>query len=70
MPDQIDALRQEYRRLQQQAATQLEAARSQFQTEALRTLESWLVQWPTIAKRAQARGAELPAAESGDIALG
>ena len=32
------------------------------QTAALQTLESWLVQWPTIAKRAQDRP-DLPAAK-------
>ncbi|MFK8185068.1 MAG: helix-turn-helix domain-containing protein [Phormidesmis sp.] len=57
----IEALRREYLRLQQQQSQQLAAARSQFQSESLRTLETWLVQWPTIAKRAKERGAELPA---------
>lgn len=51
----------EYERLKQQAAQQLAAARSQFQLDALHTLETWLVQWPTIAKRATERGADLPA---------
>lgn len=57
---QVKALQLEYQRLQQQSAQQLEAARSQFQSESLRALETWLVQWPTIAKRAQQRGADLP----------
>lgn len=33
------------------------------QTQALQTLETWLTQWPTIAKRAQEKGDELPAAK-------
>ncbi len=37
------------------------ATASQFQSDALQTLETWLVQWPTIAKRAQEKGAALPA---------
>ena len=60
-PESTASLRREYQRLQQQMAQQRETARSQFQTDALRTLETWLVQWPTIAKRAKDRGAELPA---------
>ncbi|MGB7086230.1 MAG: helix-turn-helix domain-containing protein [Phormidesmis sp.] len=59
---QLAALQQEYQRLQAQIAQQIETARSQLQTDALQTLESWLVQWPTIAKRAQERE-DLPAAK-------
>ncbi|MGB7248195.1 MAG: helix-turn-helix domain-containing protein [Phormidesmis sp.] len=59
---QLAALQQEYQRLQAQGAQQIETARSQLQTDALQTLESWLVQWPTIAKRAQERE-DLPAAK-------
>ncbi|MEL6352805.1 MAG: helix-turn-helix transcriptional regulator [Cyanobacteria bacterium J06627_28] len=33
------------------------------QTAALQTLETWLVQWPTIAKRASEKGDALPAAK-------
>lgn len=58
---QLAALTQEYQRLQAQMAQQTEAARSQLKSAALQTLETWLVQWPTIAKRAQDRGDELPA---------
>ncbi len=54
-------LQREYQRLQAQMAQQVELARSQTQTDALQTLETWLVQWPTIAKRAKER--ELPAAK-------
>jgi len=35
---------------------------AQLQSDALQTLETWLVQWPTIAKRAQEKGDALPAA--------
>ncbi|NJM97988.1 MAG: helix-turn-helix transcriptional regulator [Phormidesmis sp. RL_2_1] len=59
---QLVALQQAYQHLQADLTAQVEAARSQLQTEALQTLESWLVQWPTIAKRAQTR-ADLPAAK-------
>jgi DNA-binding Xre family transcriptional regulator len=55
------ALRQEYQRLQAEAGQVREVVRSQVQTEALQTLETWLVQWPTIAKRAQERGDALSA---------
>ncbi|MGB3670564.1 MAG: helix-turn-helix transcriptional regulator [Phormidesmis sp.] len=36
---------------------------AQLQSDALQTLETWLVQWPTIAKRAQEKGDALPAAK-------
>lgn len=49
---ELVALRQEYARLQGQVEQQVAEARSHFETEALQILESWLVQWPTIAKRA------------------
>ena len=55
-------LRQEYARLQGKMAEQMERTRSQFQAEALQTLETWLTQWPTIAKRAKDRGKDVPAA--------
>ncbi|MGI8935562.1 MAG: helix-turn-helix domain-containing protein [Phormidesmis sp.] len=59
---QLIALQKEYQRLQEQMAQQVALARSQTQIDALQKLESWLVQWPTIAKRAQERE-ELPAAK-------
>lgn len=62
-PSQLASLQQEYQRLQQQMTQQQEMARSQFQAEALQTLETWLVQWPTVAKRAQEKGDALPAAK-------
>lgn len=57
---QVSALRQECDRLQNQLATQAEAARQQMQQEAIAQLESWLVQWPTAVHAAQQR-ADLPA---------
>ncbi len=60
---EVVALRQEYQRLQGQMAQQQQQARSQFQTEALQTIETWLRLWPTIAKRAEDKGSELPAAK-------
>ncbi|MBE9079418.1 helix-turn-helix domain-containing protein [Romeria aff. gracilis LEGE 07310] len=52
--DEIETLRQEYARLQAQTVQQQGQARSQLQREALQTLETWLVQWPTAAHAAQA----------------
>lgn len=40
-----------------------DGVRSQLQSEALQTIETWLRQWPTIAKRAQEKGDALPAAK-------
>ncbi len=59
---QLSALQQEYQRLRSQMTQQAEAVRQQVQAEALQTLESWLVQWPTVAKRAAERP-DLPAAK-------
>ncbi len=50
---QLAELQREYQRLQQQQAEQIAAVRSQVQLDALQTLESWLIQWPTIAHKAQ-----------------
>lgn len=49
---ELIALRQEYVRLQEQVEQLREEARSQIEAEALQILESWLMQWPTVAKRA------------------
>ncbi len=57
---QLTELQQEYQRLQKQQTEQIAAIRSQVQIDALQTLESWLVQWPTIAHRAQ-MNTDLPA---------
>ena len=50
---QLAAIKQEYERLQAQLEKSEEIGRSQVKADALQTLESWLVQWPTIAKRAR-----------------
>jgi DNA-binding Xre family transcriptional regulator len=49
---QVVALQQEYARLQTQMERQAEQVRSQFQTESLQILESWLRYWPTAAQAA------------------
>ncbi len=51
--EQLVSLKQEYQRLQGQVAQQVAEGRSQLQSEALQTLETWLIQWPTIAQRAK-----------------
>ena len=50
---QLAAIKQEYDRLQTQLEKSEAIGRSQVKADALQTLESWLVQWPTIAKRAK-----------------
>ncbi|MBW4647215.1 MAG: helix-turn-helix domain-containing protein [Kastovskya adunca ATA6-11-RM4] len=42
-------LRQEYSRLQAQLEEQREALQQEFQRSSLQVLESWLMQWPTVA---------------------
>jgi DNA-binding Xre family transcriptional regulator len=56
----LEALRQEYQRLQQQLENQRETLREEFQQSSLQVLESWLVQWPTAAYAAQ-QNQQLPA---------
>jgi molecular chaperone GrpE (heat shock protein)/DNA-binding Xre family transcriptional regulator len=56
----LEALRQEYQRLQQQLENQRETVRQEFQQSSLQVLESWLVQWPTAAYAAQ-QNQQLPA---------
>ncbi|MEO0455544.1 MAG: helix-turn-helix transcriptional regulator [Cyanobacteria bacterium P01_A01_bin.114] len=51
--DQVEALQKEYGRLQQQMERQAEQLRSQFQSEALQVIESWLTYWPTATKKVQ-----------------
>lgn len=46
-------LQQECQRLQQQLATQRETLTQEFQRSCLQTLESWLIQWPTVAAKVQ-----------------
>ncbi|AFZ18191.1 helix-turn-helix domain-containing protein [Allocoleopsis franciscana] len=56
----VEALRQEYERLQQQLHDQQETLMQEFQQSSLQVLESWLVQWPTAAYAAQ-QNQQLPA---------
>jgi DNA-binding Xre family transcriptional regulator len=56
----VEALRQEYQRLQQQLENQRETLIQEFQQSSLRVLEPWLVQWPTAAYAAQ-QNQQLPA---------
>ncbi|MBE9108093.1 nucleotide exchange factor GrpE [Nodosilinea sp. LEGE 07298] len=50
---QVNALRQECDRLQNQLAAQAETVRQQVQQQAIAQLEPWLVQWPTAVHAAQ-----------------
>lgn len=56
----VEALRQEYQRLQQQLEHQREMLIQEFQQSSLQVLEPWLVQWPTAAYAAQ-QNQQLPA---------
>lgn len=56
----VEALRQEYQRLQQQLEQHREILIQEFQQSSLQVLESWLVQWPTAAYAAQ-QNQHLPA---------
>lgn len=49
----IEALKAEYHRLQQQMQTQRQTLRTEFEQETLQHIESWLLQWPTAAHAAQ-----------------
>lgn len=48
-----DTLRQEYQRLQLQLEQQRQTLLQEFQRSSLQVLESWLLQWPTAAFKAQ-----------------
>lgn len=56
----IAALKQEYERLQVQLEQQRQVLRQEFQQSSLQVLESWLLQWPTAAHKAQ-ENPQLPA---------
>jgi DNA-binding Xre family transcriptional regulator len=56
----LQALRQEYQRLQQQLHEQRETLMLEFQQSSLQVLESFLVFWPTAAYKAQ-QNPQLPA---------
>lgn len=49
----IATLKQEYQRLQLQLGQQRQTLLQEFQSSSLQILESWLVQWPTAAYKAQ-----------------
>lgn len=49
----IATLKQEYQRLQLQLEQQRQTLLQEFQSSSLQILESWLVQWPTAAYKAQ-----------------
>lgn len=53
-------LKREYERLQAQLAQQRQTLWQEFQQSSLQVLESWLVQWPTAAHKAQ-ENPQLPA---------
>lgn len=48
-----ESLQQEYKRLQTQMEQQRESLSEEFQRASLQMIESWLLQWPTAATRAQ-----------------
>lgn len=56
----VATLKAEYQRLQTQMAQQETVLQQQFQTAALTVLESWLVQWPTVAHAVE-KNPDLPA---------
>ena len=56
----VEALKQEYQRLQQQLEQQRETFRQEFQQSSLQVMESWLLQWPTAAYAAK-QNQQLPA---------
>ena len=58
--DRTATLEAEYQRLQTQLAAQADRLQQQFQKETLNTLESWLLQWPTVV-HAVDKNPELPA---------
>ncbi|MDJ0705087.1 MAG: helix-turn-helix transcriptional regulator [Leptolyngbyaceae cyanobacterium MO_188.B28] len=58
--DKIAALEQEYQRLQAQFAQQEDSLQQKFQQDTLQTLESWLLQWPTVAYAVQ-QNPQIPA---------
>ncbi|MEG4272396.1 MULTISPECIES: helix-turn-helix domain-containing protein [unclassified Microcoleus] len=47
------ALEQEYQRLQASIAQQRESLMQEFQLQGVQILESWMLQWPTAASKAQ-----------------
>jgi len=59
-PQAIAELKREYQRLQVQLEGQRQSIWQEFQQSSLQVLESWLLQWPTAAHKAQ-ENHQLPA---------
>jgi len=57
---ELATLQTEYQRLQAQLEQQAAQLQTQFQTAALVTLESWLLQWPTVTHAVE-KNPDLPA---------
>lgn len=57
---QVVDLKQEYQRLQTQLTNQRQELWQEFQLASLQAIESWLLQWPTAAQKAQ-ENSQLPA---------
>jgi DNA-binding Xre family transcriptional regulator len=57
---ELATLQAEYQRLQAQLEQQAAQLQTQFQTAALATLESWLLQWPTVTHAVE-KNPDLPA---------
>lgn len=57
---QVVDLKQEYQRLQAQLTNQRQELWQEFQLASLQVIESWLLQWPTAAHKAQ-ENSQLPA---------
>lgn len=53
LQQELAALQGEYLRLQQQMTEQAQKLRQDFQQEAVRLLESWLLQWPSAVSAAR-----------------
>ena len=58
--DRIAALETEYQRLQRQLEEQESTLQKRFQQEVLTTIESWLLQWPTVSHAVE-KNPDLPA---------
>ncbi|MBW4622248.1 MAG: nucleotide exchange factor GrpE [Cyanosarcina radialis HA8281-LM2] len=56
----IQTLQQEYQRLQVQLERQRESLNQEFQQASLQVLESWMLQWPTVAHAVE-QNPDLPA---------
>ncbi len=61
-PEATTVLQAEYQRLQARLHSQTETLQQEFQQTSLAILESWLIQWPTIAYAVQ-QNPQLPASK-------